>query len=128
MYFRTNPHPFDPSTLPPTHSTSLTAYVNHLPVLQKLVDIGVNLFQVDLEHKIGRKLIQLDWDKDVQPKLQWLVQHLDVDPEDLGDYLTRNPFFLLQIPEKLQERVDYLRAKQFNSDQIKRCVILYRYT
>ncbi|KAI6191708.1 Mitochondrial import receptor subunit TOM22-like protein [Aphelenchoides bicaudatus] len=124
---RTNPHPFDPSTLPPTHARSLMAYVNHLPVLRRLVDIGVDLFELDLKPKLGQKLLRLDLMSDVKPRIAFLARDIGVDLEDIGPYLTRNPYFLLQPMDDIRARFNYLRDKKFNREQIKKIVIANRY-
>uniref|UniRef100_A0A915E204 Transcription termination factor 3, mitochondrial n=1 Tax=Ditylenchus dipsaci TaxID=166011 RepID=A0A915E204_9BILA len=124
---RENPHPFDPSTLPPTHSICISAYVNHLPVLQKLLDLGMDLLEVDTTTKIGRHLVRLDWEKDVQQKLHWLIKDVGVKLDDVGSYLTRNPFFLTQKLPDLKERVNYLKKKGFPRDAISKIVVKSRY-
>jgi mTERF domain-containing protein len=64
---------------------------------------------------------------DVKPKLWFLLTQIGVDAEDVGSYLTRNPHFLLQKTSDLWERVNYLKGKKFNSEQIKKIAIGYRY-
>uniref|UniRef100_A0A0N5AHU1 Transcription termination factor 3, mitochondrial n=1 Tax=Syphacia muris TaxID=451379 RepID=A0A0N5AHU1_9BILA len=127
---RSNPHPFDPSLnpdlLPPTHSRSLAQYVNHLPVLQNLVKLGVSLFKIEKTSAIGKELVKLNWETDVLPKLAWLIS-LDVPVTKLGDYLTRNPFFLLQNFDDMKARVNYLRSKRFTKSQIAKIIIAFRY-
>ena len=44
---------------------------------------------------LGRQLVRLDWDRVVLPKLAWLIK-IGVPVTELGDYLTRNPYFLIQ--------------------------------
>ncbi|TKR72836.1 hypothetical protein L596_020230 [Steinernema carpocapsae] len=124
-----NPHPFDPSVhpLPPTHARSLAAYVNYLPTLQNLVDLGVNLLEIDTTTVLGRHLVRMDWDKDVMPKLQWLRNEVGVKPQEMGAYLTRNPFFLIQDVHDLQTRVNYLQTKLFNKKQITKICTENRY-
>lgn len=51
---------------------------------------------------IGRKLVKLDWENDVRPKLVWLIHQVDMPITDIGSYLTRNPYFLLQDLESMQ--------------------------
>uniref|UniRef100_F1L434 mTERF domain-containing protein 1 n=1 Tax=Ascaris suum TaxID=6253 RepID=F1L434_ASCSU len=128
---RTNPHPFDPasdpSLLPPTHSRSLAQYVNHLPVLQNLVELGVDLLEVDTNNnRIGRHLVRLEWDRDVRPKLEWLLQ-LGLPITEFGAYLSRNPFFLITDLSSMKVRVNYLRSKKFTKKQIVKIITEFRY-
>lgn len=130
---RTNPHPFDLSkpeiakVLPPTHARSLAAYVNHSKVLQNLLDLGVDLLEIDTKTKLGRHILRMDWDKDVFPKLAWLVKCIGVDSETLGKYLTRNPFFLIQKMDDIKTRVAYLESKKFTKAEICKIVTENRY-
>ncbi|KAL3072335.1 hypothetical protein niasHT_034535 [Heterodera trifolii] len=92
-------HPFDPSTLPPTHSRNPTPYANHYsPTLQMLLELGVDLFEVCQATKIGSALLlRLDPERDVKAKIFWLVKRCGVHEADIDPYLNRrNPYFLLQ--------------------------------
>uniref|UniRef100_A0A0K0FP68 LD27042p (inferred by orthology to a D. melanogaster protein) n=1 Tax=Strongyloides venezuelensis TaxID=75913 RepID=A0A0K0FP68_STRVS len=123
-----NPHPLDPNTcLPPTYGRSLVAFVNYLPLLQNLVDIGVDLFEIDTNTSIGRHLVRLDWETNVLPKIQWLVEEVGVDVMALGDYLTRNPYFMLQDLNDMKVRVNYLLIKKFKKEEISKIVTENRY-
>uniref|UniRef100_A0A0N5BXY2 Uncharacterized protein n=1 Tax=Strongyloides papillosus TaxID=174720 RepID=A0A0N5BXY2_STREA len=123
-----NPHPFDPNTcLPPTYGRSLVSFVNYLPLLQNLVDIGVDLFDIDTNTSIGRHIVRLDWETDVLPKIQWLVEEVGVDVQALGDYLTRNPYFLLQDLNDMRVRVNYLSIKKFKKEEISKIITENRY-
>ncbi|KAL3075148.1 hypothetical protein niasHS_013371 [Heterodera schachtii] len=124
---RENPHPFDPSTLPPTHSRNPTPYANHSPTLQMLLELGVNLFEVCQAPKIGRALLRLDPERDVKAKIFWLVKRCGVPEADIGPYLTRNPYFLLQSFDDLKARLDYLQFHRFSRQQIAKLVVEYRY-
>ncbi|KAE9555047.1 hypothetical protein FO519_001708 [Halicephalobus sp. NKZ332] len=128
-----NPHPFDPTdpemakALPLTHARSMAAFVNHSKVLQNLLDLGVDLLDIDTKTKLARHLVRLDWEKDVFPKLAWLVKGIGVDRETLGKYLTRNPFFLVQNLDDMKTRVAYLQSKKFTSKEIAKIVTEHRY-
>ncbi|CAJ0610203.1 unnamed protein product [Cylicocyclus nassatus] len=123
----TNPHPFDPSKhAAPVYSRTLVPFVNHYPLLQALVDIGVNLFEIEQSTHAAKFLLRLDMDKDVKPKLQWLVS-LGFEPSDLGDYLTRNPFFLLQDLSDMQARVNYLNSMKFSNEDVCKIIKDFRY-
>ncbi|KAI6173401.1 MTERF domain-containing protein 1, mitochondrial [Aphelenchoides besseyi] len=117
-----NPHPFNPSTLPPIHARSLASYVNHLPALQLLVDIGV-----DLEPRLGQELLKLDEERDIKPKLSFLLKEIGVKTTDIGSYLTRNPYFLIQKNEDLKERLQYLKDHKFTRQEIAKIVVANRY-
>uniref|UniRef100_A0A158Q6D7 mTERF domain-containing protein 1, mitochondrial n=1 Tax=Dracunculus medinensis TaxID=318479 RepID=A0A158Q6D7_DRAME len=127
---RSNPYPFDPSVdptlLPPTHSRSLANYVNHVPLLQNLVDLGVSLFHIDTETNIGHNLLKLDWVKDVRVKLKWLMS-IGIPAENLGIYITKNPYFLLQNLDDMKVRVNYLRSKKFKRQEIIKIILEYRF-
>jgi len=124
---RTNLYPFEPSSLPPTHSRSIVPYVNHLPLLQRLVDLGMNLFEVEKNTKIGRHLLRLDLVKDVKPKIHWLVETVGISPDELGSYLTRNPYFLIQNLENMKMCVQYLSWKKFKRSDICKIIVGYRF-
>ncbi|VDM74348.1 unnamed protein product [Strongylus vulgaris] len=99
-----NPYPFDPSKeAPPVYSRTLVPFVNYYSLLQALVDIGVNLFE-----------------------LQWLLS-LGFEPNDLADYLTRNPFFLLQDLNDMQARVNYLTSMKFSNKDVCKIINDFRY-
>ncbi|CEF62551.1 LD27042p [Strongyloides ratti] len=123
-----NPHPFDPNKyLPPTHGRSLATYINHLPLLQNLVDIGVDLLDIDTNTKIGKHIVRLNWENDVLPKIKWLVEDVGVDVIELGDYLTRNPYFMLQDLNDMKVRVNYLSIKKFKKNEIAKIITESRY-
>ncbi|VDN22203.1 unnamed protein product [Cylicostephanus goldi] len=62
-------------------------------------------------------------EKDVKPKLQWLVS-LGFEPSDLGDYLTRNPFFLLQDLSDMQRLVNLFNKEfEFTPKEIKQIIL-----
>lgn len=123
-----NPHPFDPNKyLPPTHGRSLVSFVNYLPTLQHLVDLGVDLLDIDTNTNIGKHLVRLNWEENVLPKIQWLVEDVGVDVIELGSYLTRNPYFLLQDLDDMKVRVNYLSIKKFKKKDIAKIITESRY-
>jgi len=56
----------------------------------------VNLLEVEKTTRIAHSLVRLDWERDAKPKVHWLIRGVGVKTEEVGPYLTRNPFFLLQ--------------------------------
>ncbi|KAK5984460.1 mTERF domain-containing protein 1 mitochondrial [Trichostrongylus colubriformis] len=121
-----NPHPFDPSKhAPPVYTRSVVPFVNRSPLLQALVDIGVNLFEVEQTTRVAGHLLRLDINE-VKPKLQWLAS-LGFEVSDLGEYLTRNPFFLIQDLSDMQARVNYLTSMKFTNEDVCKIIKDFRY-
>ncbi|GMT34898.1 hypothetical protein PFISCL1PPCAC_26195 [Pristionchus fissidentatus] len=131
---RSNPHPFDTSLLPPSHSRSLAPYVNHVPLLRVLVDIGVDLFEIECKYPaVPRRLLRLPY-SEARSKIRWLVSIGDLNyfllgftPDSLGEYLTRNPFVLLQNLDDLKTRVNYLESIKFTRPEILKLVSEFRF-
>uniref|UniRef100_A0A8R1E1A0 Transcription termination factor 3, mitochondrial n=2 Tax=Caenorhabditis japonica TaxID=281687 RepID=A0A8R1E1A0_CAEJA len=122
-----NPHPFDPSDLPPVHSHSLVPFVNHSPLLRFFVDIGVDLSEIENTNpNIGRHILRLQME-DVLPKIELLQKEIGFENEAIGTYLTRNPFFLLQDVADMQTRLNYLEMKKFSKEERRKIVDGYRY-
>lgn len=108
------------------YSRSIVPFVNYSPLLQALVDIGVNLFEIEQTTRAAKHLLRLDMQTEVKPKLQWIVS-LGFDVNDLGDYITRNPFFLLQDLDDMQARVNYLTSMKFTNEDVCKIVKDFRY-
>uniref|UniRef100_A0A1I8EF60 Uncharacterized protein n=1 Tax=Wuchereria bancrofti TaxID=6293 RepID=A0A1I8EF60_WUCBA len=127
---RDNPLPFDPTTnpslLPSTHSWCIAHYVNHLPVLQILVELGMDLFEVDSVTHIGRKLVKLDWENGVRPKLVWLIHQVGMPINDVGSYLTRNPYFLLQDLENMKRSLKFSSFHAYYNSPNRRIMFYVR--
>ncbi|VDO26556.1 unnamed protein product, partial [Haemonchus placei] len=118
-----NPHPFDPSKhAPPVYSRTVVPFVNHSPLLQALADIGMNLFEVEQTTRAAKHILRLD----MQKELQWLLS-LGFEVSDLGEYLTRNPFFLLQDLSDMQARVNYLTSMKFSNEDVCKIIKDFRY-
>uniref|UniRef100_A0A914WHN7 Uncharacterized protein n=1 Tax=Plectus sambesii TaxID=2011161 RepID=A0A914WHN7_9BILA len=121
-----NPHPFDPESLPPTHTRTLANLVNHYEMLQNLVELGMDLFSVELRTKMAPTLAKLNWERDVAPRLRLLLK-IGMDMTELGDYLTRNPFILIQEMQDLVARINYLESKRFTKSEVLRIATKSRY-
>ncbi|KAL3083707.1 hypothetical protein niasHS_008404 [Heterodera schachtii] len=72
-------------------------------------------------------LLRLGPERDVKAKIFWLVKRCRAHEADIGPYLTRNPYFLLQSFDELKARLDYLQFHRFNRRQIAKLVVEYRY-
>lgn len=106
---------------------TLTPLVNDSALLRNLVDIGVNLSKFDSLYNVADWLLKLDWEKDVQPVLQFLNVTGGVPLEDLGKFVTENPWILQQPLADLHVRVKYLESKKFSKEAIAGIVTKARY-
>uniref|UniRef100_A0A183BUP5 Mitochodrial transcription termination factor n=1 Tax=Globodera pallida TaxID=36090 RepID=A0A183BUP5_GLOPA len=91
-----------------------TPYANYSHTIQMLLELGVDLFDVCQAPKIGRALLRLDPVRDVKWKIFWLVKRVGVPEADVGSYLSRNPYFLLQSYDDLKD----LDLRKLNSNNI----------
>ncbi|KAL7070069.1 hypothetical protein ACQ4LE_010957 [Meloidogyne hapla] len=125
-----NPHPFRPSedNMPPTHSHSIAQYANFSETIQLLVDMGVDLFESTRnDPRLGQSLVRLKWERDVKPKVYWLHKQIGFSPEDLANYLSRNPYFLFQKVKHLNAHLNYLNFRRFTHPQIRKIIFESRY-
>lgn len=104
------------SALPPESST-LRPYVDKSETLSKLVQLGVNLWQLEQRPNVGSMLVRLDFHADVAPRLLFL-KDLGVEETKLGQLLTKNPFILTESLDSLEARVSYLKSKKFSKQSV----------
>ncbi|KAK7125168.1 hypothetical protein R3I94_019263 [Phoxinus phoxinus] len=105
-----------PSALPPD-SFTLKPYVDQSETLSKLVQLGVNLWELEQRPNVGSMLVRLDFHADVAPKLLFL-KDLGVEESKLGTILTKNPFILTESLDNLEARVSYLKTKKFSQESV----------
>ncbi|NXL87295.1 MTEF3 factor, partial [Alectura lathami] len=106
--------------LPPQSST-LRDYVDHSETLTKLVCLGVDLSQVEKRQKAGQLLLTLDFEKDIK-KILLFLKDVGVEDNQLGSFLTKNPYILGEDLEALETRVAYLKSKKFGNTEIAQMV------
>ncbi|XP_032911948.1 transcription termination factor 3, mitochondrial isoform X2 [Catharus ustulatus] len=107
--------------LVPLQSSTLRDYVDHSETLEKLVHLGVDLSQVEKRHKAGQLLLTLDFEKDVK-KILLFLKDVGVEDNQLGPFLTKNPYILGEDLEALETRVAYLKSKKFGKSEIAQMV------
>lgn len=97
-------------------SFNLAAYVNISDTLQKLLDLGVDLFCVERKGH-GQLFADLDFEKDVKGHLKFLSDQ-GVPADRLGAFITSNPLLFKQSVEELETRILYLKSKNFTQEAI----------
>ncbi|XP_022657003.1 transcription termination factor 3, mitochondrial-like isoform X2 [Varroa destructor] len=80
-------------------------------VIQKLIHLGVSMYEWDKKPHITQNIIKLDWNRDCEPRIELLVNHGGVDPADLSIILTKNPLLLCEEFQLLDTRIKYLQAE-----------------
>lgn len=103
----------------------LAAYVNKSATLQRLIRLGVNLDYLE-RRKMAQLVAQLDFDRDVKEHVRFLTRVVGLEIDEIGLFLTKNPHILEQSLDDLQTRVNYLRAKKFQPQDITRIIRLNR--
>ncbi|XP_063246697.1 transcription termination factor 3, mitochondrial [Prinia subflava] len=105
----------------PIQSSTLRDYVDHSETLEKLVHLGVDLSQVEKRQKAGQLLLTLDFEKDVK-KILLFLKDVGIEDNQLGSFLTKNPYILGEDLEALETRVAYLKSKKFGQSEIAQMV------
>ena len=103
--------------LQPTYN--LASLVNRSPMLQKMVELGVELHHWDRIKGAADQVLKKDFEVDVQPVIRFLVD-IGVHPDSLGGFFTRNPFLLTVSLDDLHTRHNYLESKKFSKEAISR--------
>ncbi|XP_044267016.1 transcription termination factor 3, mitochondrial [Tribolium madens] len=102
-------------------SFNFAAYVNKSETLQKLVQLGVELYKLEKKPEVPPYLLQLDFEKDIKRHIIFLTD-LGLQTEDLGWMITKNPFIFKEDLDNLEVRINYLKFKKFDKDMILRIV------
>ncbi|VDO97731.1 unnamed protein product [Soboliphyme baturini] len=107
-------------------SYTLAPFVNESELLRNLVDMGVDLSQLEVKSNVADFLIKLDWQTQAKTYIRFLVRH-GIPINELGSYITRNPWIFQQDIEDLQVRINYLESKNFSKEAIARIILKARY-
>lgn len=100
---------------------NFAAYVNKSATLQKLVQLGVDLHKLEKRKGIPQFILGLDFERDMKEHLKFLAE-IGVAPDQLGEYVTKNPLIFKEDLGDMEVRVNYLESKRFQPDQIARIV------
>ncbi|CAJ0952650.1 unnamed protein product [Ranitomeya imitator] len=88
----------------PPSSFTLGDYVDSSETLQKLVLLGVDLSKLEKRPNVGTFLLKLDFEKDIS-KILFFLKDVGVEDNQLGAFLTTNPFILSEDLDNLHKRM-----------------------
>ncbi|KAL4233995.1 mTERF [Mactra antiquata] len=95
---------------------SLDSIVNDSKVLQDLVKIGVDLTSLQKKGMI-ETVMRMNSKKEMAPYI-FFLRDCGVPNESIGRLITRCPWIFQHSLHNLRVRVDYLRSKKFNIDDL----------
>ncbi|KAI0990046.1 hypothetical protein GJ496_006303 [Pomphorhynchus laevis] len=97
-------------------------FVNDSIILSKLVDFGVCIYR--WKPAVLRSVIMIDFDTVVAPIVQYFINELSLNQQDIAKIISYNPKLLLPYysTHYIKEHVDYLVMKQFD---LKTCGQLF---
>ncbi|KAK4879595.1 hypothetical protein RN001_007741 [Aquatica leii] len=94
---------------------NFAAYVNKSETLQQLVMLNVNLSLLEKNKEAVPYVLGLNFEKDVKNHVVWLSE-LGID--NIGWFLTKNPFIFRESLENLLVRINYMKSKNFSDSMI----------
>lgn len=101
--------------LRPTYN--LASYVQKSETLQKMLTLGISLHKIEqLGH--GQFVLELDFERDIQPYILLLTKDIGMNPENLGKFFTKNILILKECLDDIRVRVNYLQLKRFTQENI----------
>jgi mTERF domain-containing protein, mitochondrial len=96
---------------------TLAYFVNESKVLQKFIEMGVEIQHWDDDREICEFILKLNFDRDVAPYLIFL-HDLGLKIENSAFVILKNPFFLKEKLDDLQTRIEYFQSKQLTRENI----------
>ncbi|KOC62676.1 mTERF domain-containing protein 1, mitochondrial [Habropoda laboriosa] len=108
--------------LGPTYN--FAKYADRSNTIQQLVKLGVELYKLERDRDVIEMILSLDFDKHMKPYIQFL-HDCGVSSENLGNFITKNPYIFKEDMDDLYTRIRYLKAHNYTSEMIQ--VILTRH-
>lgn len=100
---------------------NLAAYANKSEVLQELTKLGVKVYKIEKNVELAEYILKLDFRKDIVPIIQFLHDN-GVNPDDLGEVISRRPAILKESIDDLNVRINYLQSKKFTKEMITKII------
>ncbi|KAB7505033.1 Transcription termination factor 3, mitochondrial [Armadillidium nasatum] len=96
---------------------NLAAYADRSVVLKHLIQLGVEIGRWDEKKEICANILSKDFENDIKPYIFFLHEH-GVPTEQLGNWITKNPYIFEQSLENIQIRINYLESRKFKNENI----------
>ena len=96
---------------------TLAYFVNESNVLQKFIEMGVEIQQWDADREICEFVLKLNFERDVAPYLIFL-HDLGLNIENTAFIIRKNPFFLRETLEDLEMRIKFYESKNFSRENV----------
>ncbi|XP_011684926.1 PREDICTED: transcription termination factor 3, mitochondrial [Wasmannia auropunctata] len=103
---------------PLTPTFSFAKYANKSRTIQKLVELGVQLYKFEAKEGMVQYILNLDFERDVKPYITFL-HDCGVPADYLGEFITKNPEIFKEDLDDLHTRIRYLRAHEFTVPMIQ---------
>lgn len=111
------------SVAPPLQPTfNLAAYVNNSETLQQLIKLGVDLNHIERKKGLAQFLLKLDFEKDIKNHIKFLHDVCGLPMDGFGSVITKNPLIFKENLMDLETRINYLKSKRFQFNEISRIV------
>jgi mTERF domain-containing protein len=100
---------------------NLAYFVNESKVLQKFIEMGVEIQHWDKDREVCEFILKLDFDRDIAPYLIFL-HDLGISPEGFAFIILKNPFLFKENLDNLKTRMKYLESKKFTKENISHII------
>ncbi|KAJ1530344.1 hypothetical protein ONE63_005258 [Megalurothrips usitatus] len=94
---------------------------NRSTKIKELVKLGVDFSVIVQRHGDLERLLHRNWEDCIKPQIRFLVD-CGINPDFLGTLFTRNTPILWTDKDDIQVRLNYMQAKLFTKDQIKKII------
>uniref|UniRef100_T1JPG1 Transcription termination factor 3, mitochondrial n=1 Tax=Strigamia maritima TaxID=126957 RepID=T1JPG1_STRMM len=99
----------------------LAKHAKFSELLQQFVKIGVDLNRWDTMKDVSEIILSKDFNRDVKPHIDFLIEN-ELPADQVGYFLTKNPYILVFTLENLKRRIDFYKSKNFSSHDIGRMI------
>ncbi|KAI3382201.1 hypothetical protein SNEBB_004781 [Seison nebaliae] len=98
--------------------TNIISYVDRSECLQNLLKLGIPIGKWNRKSNINNWILTIDWKKDVEPLLKYLISQLNFTVIDCGRLLSKN-IHIVRIPIYLiQNRINFLLSYGLCKEEI----------